>query len=325
MGKLVSIDIDSPYGGKLPPRLAKLASDAAQALNGAQEDFKSKNALFRLTDAYRDSAEQARAHNDWKTGRKKAYSPPAGSSMHEAGRAIDVDLAVLIHPDSVPTGYTLMDEGEARKVLKARGWIPIADQGNPHTVDVKESWHFEFRGEFQNVYDAQMELTGSRKKAYTAMAKAAIADLKTTGAFDAIAKANSKTVAAVIPEPAKPEAENAKDTASVTSTTETPSGTVTEKKEIQMTQASPTAKKLTVGAIVMSALGFIQQAWQTSQEATISGFQYLMKHMPMVVLILGVLLFAYWIWNKDQQRRAERLKLVVDTNADPNKSDVVIT
>jgi hypothetical protein len=177
MGKLVPIAVDSIYGGPLPARLAKLAEDAAASLEQVKLGFATKHALFRLTDAYRDPAEQAKAHNDYVTGKKTSYSPPAGSSMHEAGRAIDVDLAALIHPGSVPAGYTLMDEGDVRNVLATHSWIAIANQGDPHSVDVKESWHFEFRGPFQKVYNETLSATKNHSQAYTAMAKAAIADL----------------------------------------------------------------------------------------------------------------------------------------------------
>lgn len=191
LGKLVPITVKSPYGGLLPKRLALLAEDAAAALSRAQLSFETKNALFRLTDAYRDPNEQARAHNDWRTGKKKAYSPPAGYSMHEAGRAIDVDLAVLIHLASVPKGYTMMPENEVRDLLQNHGWVPIANQGNPHKVDVKESWHFEFRGQFRKTYNEELSRTKDHSKAYRAMAKAAIADVR-SGATVLILKRGSK-------------------------------------------------------------------------------------------------------------------------------------
>jgi hypothetical protein len=38
---------------------------------------------------------QLQSHLDWKTGKKSAFSPPPGGSLHEAGRALDLDLDSL--------------------------------------------------------------------------------------------------------------------------------------------------------------------------------------------------------------------------------------
>src|SRR5262245_25226039 len=149
--KLAPIQVPSSYGDTkhppqplypLPKRFAQLASDAAKTIPAIQAEFADMGVLFRLTDAYRSTEDQEKAHNDYVMGRKKAYSPPAGQSFHEAGRAIDVDLATMIA--EAPEGYEIVGEDKVREVLKRHGWIPISEQGNPHRVDVKESWHFEF-------------------------------------------------------------------------------------------------------------------------------------------------------------------------------------
>lgn len=41
--------------------------------------------------------------------------------MHQAGRAINLDLAVLIQPGSVPKGSQLFDENEVRAIFEAHG------------------------------------------------------------------------------------------------------------------------------------------------------------------------------------------------------------
>jgi hypothetical protein len=178
--KLVSVTIKGIYptkDGLLPSKMARMAPDAAAALDAVRKDIEARGGCFRLSDCYRDSAMQARAHQDYVTGRKKAYSPPAGGSMHEAGRAIDLDLAALIHPGSVPKGSQLFDENDVRAIFEQHGWTFIAPAGNPHRVDVKESWHIEFRAQFQATYDATLAKLHNHGAAYRAMVKAAISDL----------------------------------------------------------------------------------------------------------------------------------------------------
>jgi len=181
--KLVPINVPSIYKGKdgklapLPARMAQLTPDAAASLIAVQTEIEGRGGCFRLSDAYRSTEMQTRAHQDYKAGRKKAYSPPAGGSLHEAARAIDLDLAALIHPPSVPRGYKVFSESQVREIFVRHGWTFISAIGNEHLVDVSESWHIEFRGRFQEVYDRELARTKSSKTAYKAMAKAAIADL----------------------------------------------------------------------------------------------------------------------------------------------------
>ena len=73
------------------------------------------------------------------TGRKKAFSPPPGGSFHEAGRAMDIDLATI--------GMSLAAFWE---VLKPLGLVPIVNTPN---AKLSEAWHFDFRGSHQLVYD----------------------------------------------------------------------------------------------------------------------------------------------------------------------------
>ncbi|MEO6392852.1 MAG: D-alanyl-D-alanine carboxypeptidase family protein [Pyrinomonadaceae bacterium] len=179
--KLTHLSIKSIYptkDGLLPARMAQMTPDAAAALDAVRAEVERRGGCFRVSDMYRDAAMQARAHQDYVSGRKKAYSPPAGGSMHQAGRAIDLDLAALIHPDSVPKGSQLFNENDVRAIFEAHGWTFIAPAGNPHRVDVKESWHIEYRAKFQAVYDATMAKLHNHGAAYKAMAKAAIADVE---------------------------------------------------------------------------------------------------------------------------------------------------
>lgn len=193
--KLVPVKIKSSYPKLpfLPMPAAQMTPDAAEALGKVQSEIEAMGGCFRVSDMYRSSAMQAKAHQDYVTGRKKAYSPPAGGSVHEGGRAIDLDLAALIHPNSVPKGFKVFDENVIRAIFEKHGWTFIAPAGNPHMVDVKESWHIEYRARFQQVYNAN--LGRGHKFAYTAMAKAMIADL-TGGAVATAASAGTGNVAA---------------------------------------------------------------------------------------------------------------------------------
>ncbi len=178
--KLVTIAVKGIYGrpgSLLPASMARLTPDAAASLAQVEAEIERLGGCFRLSDAYRSSAMQSRAHDDYIKGRKHAYSPPAGSSMHEAGRAIDLDLAALIHPPSVPKGSQTLNELKVRAIFEAHGWTFIAPAGNPHSVDVKESWHIEFRGPFQETYESVFKRAKAHSKAYHSMAAAAIADL----------------------------------------------------------------------------------------------------------------------------------------------------
>lgn len=179
--KLTTIKVKGIYktkDGLLPDHMAKLTPDAAEALAKVQAEIEARGGCFRLSDCYRSSEMQRRAHEDYKAGRKRAYSPPAGNSMHEAGRAIDLDLAALIHPQSVPKGGQVFREQDIRAIFEKHGWTFItSDVGNPHRVDTSEAWHIEFRGKFQDIYDQSMRVWSRSKLAYQSMVKEAIADL----------------------------------------------------------------------------------------------------------------------------------------------------
>src|SRR5437867_3884369 len=104
---------------------------------------------------------QRQANLDFVEGRKKAYSPPPGGSMHEAGRAMDIDLASI--------GVSLSQFWET---AKARGFSPIIDAPIPSR---SESWHFDCRGSHGAVYRYVQEgKAGSSIPPYTQMAHSAI-------------------------------------------------------------------------------------------------------------------------------------------------------
>lgn len=121
-----------PYGEWLPERMAKLTRWSAISLAQAIFKIKRLGGTLFISDMYRSREEQWKAHHDWKTGQKTAYSPPPGYSVHEAARAIDID-----------TGNTGIGYIETRRILEQNGWMPISN----------EPWHFERRGTWQKTMD----------------------------------------------------------------------------------------------------------------------------------------------------------------------------
>jgi D-alanyl-D-alanine carboxypeptidase len=90
------IKIKSIYpSGDLPKNMARCTPDMLNALQGAAADVKTAGGELILSDLYRSYDMQLQAHLDYVTGKKKAFSPPPGGSMHEAGRAFDLDLSSL--------------------------------------------------------------------------------------------------------------------------------------------------------------------------------------------------------------------------------------
>jgi len=114
----------------LPQRMALLDSDAAESIHALNSHMSAIGANFYLSDAYRTRKMQEKARNDYITNEKKSYSPPPGESIHEAGRAIDIDVDSL--------GIPLSRFWETALVY---GWRPIISVPDPERV---ECWHFEY-------------------------------------------------------------------------------------------------------------------------------------------------------------------------------------
>jgi hypothetical protein len=153
------------YGTKgqpLPKRMAKLVHGAAEALQNVFRDVVALGGHLYITDMFRSAVDQQKAHEDWKTGRKTAYSPPSCSSVHEAARAIDID--------AFDTG---IGHHRVRQILNKHGWTHIVE-----SLTGPECWHYEFRGEAWETYKAEHD--------YAAMARAMKAEIgNTAGAVQA--------------------------------------------------------------------------------------------------------------------------------------------
>ena len=144
----------------MPKRMARSTPDMKKAIYGIREDVEAAGGKFALSDLFRSYDMQLQAHLDYASGKKKAFSPPPGSSMHESGRAFDVDLKSL-----------KMSLADFWKVAKKWGVVPII--AKPES-GASESWHFECRGSHQLVCDYYKAGKGSNFKPATAMAASAI-------------------------------------------------------------------------------------------------------------------------------------------------------
>lgn len=144
----------------LPKRMAQCTPDTKAALIEIGEEVEAKGGKFYLSDLFRSYDMQMQSHLDFASGRKKAFSPPPGGSMHEAGRAFDMDLDKM--------GMKL---SEFWKIAAKHGFSPVIAKP---TAGVSESWHFDCRGSHQLVYDYYKSGKGTNLKAYTAMAASGI-------------------------------------------------------------------------------------------------------------------------------------------------------
>lgn len=95
--------------------------------------------------------------------------------------------------------------------------------------------------------------------------------------------------------------------------------------EVKIATTSAATKAISFTAIGTAAIGLIKELWSSSQQVTISAGQYLMAHLPVVLLVLGMAALGIWVWNRSQERAAARTKQIVDITADPSRRDVVIT
>ena len=82
----------------LPGRMARATPDTQLALHRMGQELAASGGALVLSDLYRRYDMQLQAFLDWQSRKKSAYSPAPGGSMHEAGRAFDLDLDALGMP-----------------------------------------------------------------------------------------------------------------------------------------------------------------------------------------------------------------------------------
>jgi hypothetical protein len=144
----------------LPVRMAQCTPDTFIAIMNIATDLAKKGGKLILSDLFRSYDMQAQSHQDFVSGKKKAFSPPPGGSFHEAGRAFDLDLGAM-------------------KISLADFW-PLAAKYNVTPIikqpksNVSEAWHFDCHGSHQIVYDYYESEKGKNFKPYTAAAASAI-------------------------------------------------------------------------------------------------------------------------------------------------------
>jgi hypothetical protein len=164
MTKLVTIQIQSIYPKSnptyMPSKMALCTPDTKIALFGIQRDVEAEGGKLFLSDLFRTHDMQFQAHWDWVTKKKEAYSPPAGSGMHEAGRAFDIDLTKI--------KITLKRFWE---IASKYGVYPIISEPK---INKLEAWHFDKRGSHNLIYQYYKSGKGKNLEPYTAMAISAI-------------------------------------------------------------------------------------------------------------------------------------------------------
>ncbi len=163
---LVKIDILSIYKNKLgdnvplPARMANCTPDTYSAVFSIARDLAKKGGRLILSDLFRSYDMQAQSHQDYISGKKKAFSPAPGGSFHEAGRSFDLDLALI----KVPLA-------DFWKIAAKYGVVPIIPEPKP---GASEAWHFDCRGSHQLVYDYYAAGKAKNFAPYTAAAASAI-------------------------------------------------------------------------------------------------------------------------------------------------------
>jgi hypothetical protein len=165
----IPIEILSIYFDKnkqrlnLPQRLAQCTPDTKAAVMNVKAELEAKGVNLFLSDMFRSHDMQLQAHVE--NAKKGVFSPLPGGSMHEAGRAIDLDLDALLAGGIL----TLKDFWD---LAGKHGFFPIVGQPNPK---LKESWHFDRRGSHNLVRQYYLDgKGGSNMKPYEAMAASAI-------------------------------------------------------------------------------------------------------------------------------------------------------
>lgn len=110
---------------------AFLQKDAAASLYSANIQVIETGGRLYISSMWRSAQEQFKNWLDYQLGRKASYSPPPGCSMHECGRAIDIDTR---------SDQLKLSHERVREILKTNGWVSPVELGQPGDS------HYEYRG-----------------------------------------------------------------------------------------------------------------------------------------------------------------------------------
>jgi hypothetical protein len=154
---------NKPTKVNLPPKMAQCTPDMKVTVLAVRDELQSRGVTLRLSDMFRSHDMQLQAHIE--NAKKGVFSPLPGGSLHEAGRAFDLDLDMLLKGGIIK----LKDFWE---IGARHGLVPIVGSADP---SLKESWHFECRGSHARVRQYYLDgKGGSNMKPYEAMAASSI-------------------------------------------------------------------------------------------------------------------------------------------------------
>lgn len=162
--EILSIYFDKNKNRKnLPSRMAQCTPDTKRAVLKIRDELKARGIDLFLSDMFRSHDMQLQAHFD--NAKKGVFSPKPGGSMHEAGRAFDLDLGALLKGD-------ILTLAEFWEIAKNHGVFPIVSKPDPK---LKESWHFDCRGSHGIVRQYYLDGKGGKNmKPYEAMSASGI-------------------------------------------------------------------------------------------------------------------------------------------------------
>lgn len=162
---LKKISIPSHYGKNnslidLPKRMALCTPDTRSAITAIAGEVSARGGALILSDLFRSYEMQKQSHDDFVNKKKKAFSPPPGGSMHEAGRGMDLELSDL-----------KMKLKDFWPIAAKHGFFPIIDKPDS---SISEAWHFDCRGSHARVYDYYKAEKADNLSPYRAMAVSGI-------------------------------------------------------------------------------------------------------------------------------------------------------
>ena len=147
----------------LPANLAKCPPDMKNAILGIKDDLQARGINLFLSDLFRSHDMQLQAHIE--NAKKGIVSPLPGGSLHEGGRAFDLDLEALLKNG-------IINLAQFWEIAAQRGLVPII--ATPDSSK-SEAWHFECRGSHSKVRQYYREgKGGTAVKPYQAMAASTI-------------------------------------------------------------------------------------------------------------------------------------------------------